>query len=168
MKFRSILLQFLFVNICLLSSVFSFAQGNEAELKSMADKTFKAENYVEASKLYSQLLSINRDDAFYNYRYGVCLIYNSRKKIDAIKHLTYASKAENFDPEVFFFLGKAYHLNYEFSEAIKFYNLYKTKAGSKLNVTLDVNRQIEMSESGKRFLSSANEIIVLDKKEIES
>ena len=167
MNFRAILLPFIIVNFCLLSPLFSFSQG-EAELKSQADKSYRSENFVEASKLYAQLLSINRDDAFYNFRYGVCLIYNSRKKLDAIKHLTYASRVENFDPEVFFYLGKAYHLNYEFSEAVKFYNMYKTKAGSKLNVTLDVNRQIEMSENGKRLLSSANEIIVLDKKEIES
>ncbi|MFN5417685.1 MAG: hypothetical protein ACK5B9_11560, partial [Flavobacteriia bacterium] len=147
---------------------FAFTQESESDLKTRGEKSFRAENFVEASKIYAQLLTINSRDAFYNFRYGVCLIYNSRKKVEAIKHLTYASKDEATDPEVFFWLGKAYHLNYEFIEAINYYNSYKSKAGSKLNVTLNVNRQIEMSENGKRLLSAANEMVVLEKKEIES
>ncbi len=145
-----------------------FSQDNESELKVIADKSYRSGNFVEASKNYSKLLAINKLDAFYNFRYGVSLIYNSRKKQDAIKHLTYASKVEGFDPEVFFFLGKAYHLNYEFEVAIKNYNIYKSKVGSKLNAKLDVNRQIDMSENGKRLLTSLNEIVVIEKTEIEA
>ncbi len=146
----------------------SFSQDSEADLKIRADKSYRSDNFVEASKHYAQLLAINKLDPFYNFRYGVCLIYNSRKKQDAIKHLIFASNDASTDPEVYFYLGKAYHLNYEFGEAIKYYNTYKSKVGSKLNVTLDVNRQIEMSENGKRLLSSLNEIVVIEKTEIEA
>ncbi|MES2589414.1 MAG: hypothetical protein V4622_10570, partial [Bacteroidota bacterium] len=171
MKIRSLLSSISCVKFILLFFAISlnsvtFSQESEADLKAKAEKTFKADNFVDASKIYSQLLAINKTDAFYNYRYGVCLIYNSRKKQDAIKHLFFASKEEGFDPEVFFYLGKAYHLNFEFGEAIKYYNLYKSKAGSKLNTALDVNRQIEMSENGKRLLSSVDEMVVLEKTEI--
>jgi epidermal growth factor receptor substrate 15 len=167
-RFKLNLLRFLLVNVFLLQGLFLFSQESEADIKAKAEKSFKNENYVEASKLYSQLLAFNKTDAFYNYRYGVCLIYNSRKKQDAIKHLIFASKEPNFDPEVYFYLGKAYHLNFEFGEAIQYYETYKSKVGSKINVTLDVNRQIEMSQNGKRLLSSVNEMVVLDKIEIEA
>ena len=146
----------------------SFSQDSEADLKIRADKSYRSDNFVEASKHYAQLLAINKLDPFYNFRYGVCLIYNSRKKQDAIKHLIFASNDASTDPEVYFYLGRAYHLNYEFGEAIKYYNTYKSKVGSKLNVKLDVNRQIEMSENGKRLLASLNEIVVLEKIEIEA
>lgn len=154
--------------IFLLLNFSAYAQNTEAELKSNAEKAYKAESFVEASKLYSQLLAFNVADPLYNYRYGVCLIYNSRKKQDAIKHLTHASKQAGFDPEVFYYLGKAYHLNYEFPEAITNYEKYKAAVGTKLNPELDVNRQIEMSENGKRLLSSMNQMVVLEKKEIET
>ncbi|MBI2258428.1 MAG: PD40 domain-containing protein [Flavobacteriia bacterium] len=152
---------------CLLFYTLSFAQNPEPEIKSKADKAFKKEDFVEASKLYAQLLTFNQTDPFYNYRYGICLMYNSRKKNESIKHLTFASKSEGFDNEVFFYLGKAYHLDYRFKEAINYYNLYKTKAGTKINMELDVDRNIVMSENGIRLLSSSNEVIVLDKQEIE-
>lgn len=155
------------VLFCFLIS-FTLSAQTEDELKSKAEKAFRDDNYVEASKLYSQLLSFNRSDVFYNYRYGICLLYNSRVKQEAIKHLTYVSKQENPNPEVYFYLGKAYHLNYEFGDAIKLYNTYKQKAGSKINVTLEVDRHIQMSENGKRLLSSTTEMVVLDKKEIEN
>jgi hypothetical protein len=153
--------------VMILTSLVLYAQNPEAELKSKAEKAFKKENFVEASKLYSQLLTFNMVDPMYNYRYGISLIYNSRKKADAIKHLTFASKTEGFDPEVFYYLGKAYHLDYNFAEAIKNYNLYKSKSGGKLNKELEVDNHIKMSENGKRLLSTFNEIVVLDKKEIE-
>lgn len=168
MKLKRVVLLFVWSGICLLFNAALYAQTTEAGLKTEAEKAYKAESFVEASKLYSQLLAFNATDPFYNYRYGVCLIYNSRKKQDAIKHLTYASKQDGFDPEVFYYLGKAYHLNYEFPEAIANYNKYKAAAGTKLNPELDVNRQLEMSENGKRLLSSMNQMVVLEKKEIET
>ncbi|TNE56298.1 MAG: hypothetical protein EP338_00200 [Bacteroidetes bacterium] len=162
-----VLVPFVFICLLLMNSAL-FAQDTESSLKSKAEKAYKQESFVEASKLYSQLLAFNARDPFYNYRYGVCLIYNSRNKETAIKHLTYASKQEGFDPEAFYYLGRAYHLNYEFAEAIKYYQLYMQKVGGKPNADLDVDRQIEMSQNGKRLLSAMNNMVVLEKKEIET
>jgi hypothetical protein len=168
MKFKLNFLKFILIKLVLFNSFFSISQDSESEIKVRAEKSFKNEDFVVASRLYLQLLAFNKTDPFYNYRYGVCLIYNSRKKQDAIKHLIYASKSPNFNPDVYFYLGKAYHLNFEFAEALKYYEIYKSKVGTKINTELDVNRHIEMSQNGKRLLLSVDEIIVLDKKEIET
>jgi epidermal growth factor receptor substrate 15 len=151
----------------LLISVYSFAQDTEESLRAKAEKLYKAEDYVQATKVYTQLLAIQPRDYFYNFRYGTCLLYNSQKKSAAIKHLDYASKAETIDPEVFYYLGKAYHLNYQFNDAIKNFNIYKSKAGVKAVAALDVDRQIEMCQNGKRLLSTLTDMIVIEKKEIE-
>jgi epidermal growth factor receptor substrate 15 len=167
MRFAKVFLRSIILIYLFLSVNFVFSQDPEAVIKSKAEKAFKNENFVEASKYYSQLLSFNMTNPDYNYRYGICLLTNSRKKNDAIKHLTFASKVADFDAEVFYYLGKAYHLDYNFNEAIKNYNLYISKVGSKENKDLQVDLQIKMSENGKRLLSSANEVVVLNKQEIE-
>jgi hypothetical protein len=143
----------------------TLGQATEDELKTKAEKFYKEKNYVEATRSYLQLLSLQPRDPFYNMRYGTCLLYNSEKKEQAIRYLEYAAKNEKLDAEVFFFLGKAYHLNYRFTEAVAAYTDYKFKAGAKIETEFEVDRAIEMSNSGKRLLQSMNELVVYDKKE---
>ena len=104
----------------------------EAEMKTQADKLFDSEQYLEATSLYMRLLSLQPKEVSYNYRYGTCLLFNSDKKADAIKYLTFAVNNDPaIVPEAYYFLGKALHLNYQFNEAIKFYTKYnenKSKA----------------------------------------
>ena len=153
----------LLISLWGISSV--FAQENEAQLKTKADHLFHNEDYVAATPAYLQLLALQPRSPEYNYKYGTCIIFNGRKKQDAIKYLQFATSSGNVDPEAFFYMGKAYHLNYQFEEAIKFYNAYKNKAAGKLNQELDVDRQIEMCENGRKLLKKLTDIIVLQKKE---
>jgi hypothetical protein len=136
----------------------------EQELAAKADALFKKEQYVEATSLYLRLLSLNPRDHNYNYRYGTCLLFNSDKKQDAFKYLNFAVKGDDVEIEAFYFLGKAYHLTFEFNKAIDYYKKYKNVAGSKAVQRLDVDRQIEMCQNGKRLLSHISEVIVLNRK----
>lgn len=145
----------------------TFAQETEAEIKTTADKLFESEKYVEATPLYLRLLALSPRSHEYNYRYGTCLLFNSYKKQDAFKYLNYAVTDPAIDVQAYYFLGKAHHLNYQFNEAIRNYELYKQKAGSKIQAAFDVNRQIEMCQNGKRLLTTITDLIVLEKKEIE-
>jgi epidermal growth factor receptor substrate 15 len=154
-----------FILALLLGDFLVYGQNSEADLKSQADKLYANKQYVEATKSYLQLLSIQPRDAYYNLRYGTCLLYNSKKKQDAIKYLEYASKVDGTLDEVFFYLGKAYHLNYRFNEAINAYQTYKTKVGAKVNKDFEVDQEIQASQNGKKLLTSLNELIVYEKKE---
>ncbi len=151
--------------ISLWGSFSVFAQESEAQLRSKADNLFQNQDYVAATPAFLQLLALQPRSPEYNYKYGTCLIFNSRKKQDAIKYLQFATSAGSVDNEAFYYMGKAFHLNYQFAEAIKFYNLYKTKAVGKLNAELDVDRQIEMCENGRKLLKKLTDIVVLQKKE---
>ena len=55
------------------------AQSNE-ELKEEANKMFENEQYVEATKSFLHLLSLNPTDVDLNFKYGACLLYNSNQK----------------------------------------------------------------------------------------
>lgn len=134
-------------------------------MKEKADKLFEKQEYIAATPVYLQLLSLQPRNPQYNYRYGTCLLFNSKKKQDAIKYLEFATASASIELEAFFFMGKAYHLNYQFEEAIKFYQLYKTNSRGKPNKALEVERQIEMCENGKTLLKNLVDIVVLEKKE---
>jgi epidermal growth factor receptor substrate 15 len=149
--------------VLFLAPVSSIAQS-EAELASKADAFFKSEKYTDATPLYLRLLSLNPRDHNYNYRYGTCLLFNSDKKQDAFKYLNYAVKGQNIEPEVYYYLGKTYHLTYDFNKAIQNYEKYKQIAGNKAAQNLDVNRQIEMCNNGKKLISQLSEVIVINKK----
>ncbi|MFN6084189.1 MAG: hypothetical protein ACK476_04595, partial [Fluviicola sp.] len=153
----------------LLSTPFSvLSQDNEPDIKEQADKFFNKENYVEATPLYLRLIALNPKSYEYNYKYGTCILYNSHKKTDAFKYLNFAVTGPDVSPDAFYYLGKAFHLNYQFNDAVKNYELYKQKVGSNIKAEFEVDRHIQMCQNGKGLLTSISDIVVLEKKEYNS
>lgn len=149
----------------LLCSLSLKAQYSEQDLKNEADKHFRNRAYVEAMPLYSQLLSLNPTNPTYNYKYGASALYGSAdNKKESIKFLRFASRASGVDKEVWYFLGRAYHLNYFFSDAIEAYGKFRELASSKEIQELEIDRRIQACRDGLGLLSQIKEITVLDKK----
>jgi hypothetical protein len=140
---------------------------SEEELKKQAEQLFEEEDYVSAYKLYSQLVSNHATDPLYNYRLGVCMIY---AEPDKKKSFSYLNKAYNnradLPKDVTFFLGKAYHINYLFDEAIRYYNEFKKEAPGAMQKKLQVDREIRACGNGKRLLSTITDLEVLTKKSL--
>ncbi|WP_300354970.1 hypothetical protein [Fluviicola sp.] len=157
------LLLFLFIQ----TAKCSFAQETEADLKLKADKLFNAKQFVEATPNFLHLIALNPRSTDYNYKYGTCLLFNSHKKQDAFKYLNFSITDPAIAPEAYFYLGKAYHLNFQFNEAIKNYNIYIQKSAGKPNPEFDTQHQIEMCQHGKKLLTTISDLVVLEKKEIE-
>lgn len=158
-------ISFLFI---LFSVCLSFAQETKEDVEKKALSYFKNEQFIEATPLYLRLLSLEPRNPDYNYRYGTCLLFNSDEKKSAFKYLNYAVlKGDEVENEAYYYLGKAYHLTYQFDKAIKNYQIYKQKAGSRALSKLNVDRQIEMCKNGKSSITDVSEIIVLNKTEID-
>jgi hypothetical protein len=138
---------------------------NEKEFKKYADKLFDNKEFVEAEPLFGQMLSNNPRDPEINYKYGTCIIFGEQDKELAVKYLSFASKSADVDPKVFFYLGKANHLVYNFNAAINAYNKFK-ELGKPADIkTFQVDREIEMCNNGKSLLRDLKEVAVLDKRE---
>ena len=137
----------------------------EEEIKSQADKLFNTEQYVAATPLYLRLLSLQPRDHFYNFRYGTCLLFNSNNKQSAIKYLNYAVSEPTIPLEAYYFLGKAYHLDYQFNQAKKYYSIYIQKRPKQSDMYA-AERAIEMCKNGELLLTTVSDVIVLEKKEI--
>ncbi|MDQ3048732.1 MAG: hypothetical protein M3R27_14375, partial [Bacteroidota bacterium] len=140
--------------------------ASEEELKAQALKLFDEDEFEEAYPLYSQLASLYPKDPNYNYRLGVCMLYASDDKEKPIPFLEFASKKPDVEKEVFFYLAKAYHLNYRFDDAIRQYQEYEKVASASKSEKLQVERQMEMCRNGKKLLRNLTDLIVIEKKEM--
>ncbi len=158
----------LFVLVFLLVELVGYGQTQaEKELLKAAEKQFEAEEFLDALPAYRQLISIVPQNKDYNFKYGTCLLYSDEDVNEAVNHLNYACKNGNFeDKRAYFYLGKAYHLNYQFADALKSYEDFKGKADAKLRSSFrEVDRLMTMAENGRSLLSDIKDIRVLDKTE---
>ena len=151
----------------LFTTVLAYAQDSQEEIKDKASVLFENEQYVEATSLYLRILSIEPRNFELNFKYGACLLYNSNQKKDALKYLKYSITDSNIDPRAYFFTGKALHLNYQFEEARKQYQIYLNSQSEKTDNRYDVERSIAMCIDGKKLLTTFTDIIVAEKQEID-
>lgn len=76
-------------------------------------------------------------------------------KSESIKFLE-SAKEKKSDPDVLYYLGKAYHYNLKFEEAITAFNAYKeTASGTKQT---EVDREIEMAKNAIKLINSPIDI----------
>ena len=147
---------------------FAIAQkGNEDQLVKDANTYFSAGAYLKAFPLYSQLVSLYPNHAEYTYKFGACAIYGDADKTKAVRYLNAAIAKSVNDPDVYFFLGRAYHLNYQFKDAITAYENYVRYAGEKGTHRAEALRQIETCIYGANLLSNIKDITVLSKTETD-
>jgi hypothetical protein len=145
-------------------SIGAIAQkGNEQQLEKDANALFKAGEYLKAYPLYSQLLALYPSHADYNYKFGACAIYSEPDKTKAVKFLTIATSKALDDPMAWYYLGKAYHLNYQFKDAIKSYEQFIRKADPKIVAKTDAQRSIETCIYGSNLLANIKDIDVISK-----
>lgn len=141
--------------------------GSEQQLAKEANELFASENFLKAYPLYSQLVSLYPQNAEYSYRFGACAIYSDPDKTKAIQFLSSASKREVKDPLVWYYLGKAYHLNYQFKDAVKAYETFVTHADPKLTAKMNAQREIETCIYGSNLLSNIKDVVVINKTETD-
>lgn len=141
--------------------------ASESDMIKGANDLFEEEQFLKAMPLYSQLVSLYPKNTEYNFKYGACLIHGDRDKGKSLKFLKYAAGRPDVDPLAFYFLGRAYHLNYDFGAAIRTYKKFQEKGGSKEAEKRQVPHLIEMCNNGQNLLTDIKELVVIDKQEIK-
>ncbi|NNC82815.1 MAG: hypothetical protein HKN79_04495, partial [Flavobacteriales bacterium] len=152
----------------LVCSVLLIGQSQaEKDLLKSAEKKFEEGRFLEVLPDYRQLVSISPENKDYNFKYGTCLLYSDEDVTTAVSHLSFACRGGNFsDKRAYFYLGKAYHLNYQFADALQSYEDFKDKVDARTGSAFrEVDRLITMAENGKELLSDIKDIKVMDKTE---
>jgi len=149
--------------ICLtLFVVPRFAWGQNAEVEELSEKDllkkanwyFEKENYLAALPLYDKLYERAKDNTEYTFLLGVCYTFKSDDKDQALEML---EKVLNVDPKyknLNFQLGRAYHINNKFDDAIKYFNLSLTEKKANAEKRKDIERLIENCKNGKELIKN--------------
>ena len=139
------------------SNIYLIAQNKASlSLEKQADNEYKAARYKSAESIYKVLDSITPSNPFYQYRLGVCCLQNSHKK-KALDYLLSATKNKDKCPaDLNYYLGRAYHYNYKFSEAWESFNQYKNYLVSS---HLDNNSKIKDIDRKMELCKMAKEIV---------
>lgn len=80
--------------------------------------------YAEAGTAFLALLETNQSNLRYNYYCGLSLLHGKNDRTQAWKYLAKGSDMPNRDADYYYQLGHAYHLGYEFTNAIASYQRY--------------------------------------------
>ena len=152
--------------ICTYSFLGAQSIKNEGELIEQADEHFEEGRFLKALPLYSQLVSLYPKSSDYNFRFGTCVIFSGVDRETAIRHLSFSVKRSAEDSRAYYYLGLAYHLNYEFRKAKSNYTEFLKKATDKEKENFNTQRQIQMCANGESLLSNLTDLVVLDKKEV--
>ena len=116
-----------------------------------AKEHFKYGNYIDALKVYVKLMDKDPKNADYPYKAGLCILFTERDKTNAIKYLEKAAERKS-DPDVMFYLGKAYHYDLKLDEALDAFNKYIAEGqGTKIH---EVDREMQMVKNAKKMLQS--------------
>lgn len=146
----------------------AFAQkGTEQQLEKDANALFSKGEYLKAFPMYSQLVSLYPNHPDYNYKFGACAIYSEADKSKAVKYLTIATAKGVEDDMAWYYLGKAYHLNYQFRESIQSYETFLRNADPKVSSKTDAQREIETCIYGSNLLANIKDLTVINKTEAD-
>lgn len=140
-----------------------------------AEQYFVDENYSAALPLYLKLDSIQKGNADVNFKIGFCYLNSATYKTKAIPYLEEAIKnvsdkytggnlKETIAPiSSYYYLAKAYHLNYEWDKAIATYEKYITVLGTDAKNAKDVEdtqHDIETCKFGKELVKTPIKVII--------
>lgn len=128
----------------LVSSTVSFSQVSKQtqKLLNQANKNIALENWYEALPVLQQLDSLMPNDPDINYKLGLAY-FNSISKPQSLYHFLEAERGNYGAEELDYYLGRAYHFNHRFDDAIAYYQKYDAKLDQ--NDDLDRQRRNEVS-----------------------
>lgn len=144
----------LFFSVLFSCSVFA----QDKDLKDDAAFFYDNKDFKKAYELYDKLCAQNPKNLEYKFRLGVSSINYPEKKARAIAIFEELQKVDT-SPEINYYLGKAYHINYRFDEALTYYEKYLSlKQGAKLKdddkaLVQDATLGVANCNNGKELIS---------------
>lgn len=138
---------------------FTFAQSVK-KMKSEADEYFKNEKYRRALAQYYNVQFSKPNDMDVRLKIGACS-YFTNKSEDAKKYLHYIlANDKKPDAKTYFYLGRTYHAELNFKEAVKFYKLYLKHTKSSHKNRAWIKDEIRRCAAGIRLIAKDQLAIV--------
>ena len=151
-----------FVPLVLILCVFSGSQlsGQEQNLhaqglKEASMKDFNEGRYRAALDGFRMLLTQNDKDPQTAYYAGRCLVELNEEPAEAIEML-YGASMQGVHADALYYLGRAYHLNYNFQDALSCYESYERRASKQDRKDRRVKHLIATCRTARDITASYN------------
>jgi len=135
-----------------------------------AEKLFINDKYTEAFQIYTDLLSLNPNNANLYYKIGLCFlnIPEENNLSEAISNLEIASKDVNeksykeksyketkAPPDVYYYLGNAYRLTQDYEKALVMFQKYRNYlAVNDIELISFIDREIQNTKNAVEMIKS--------------
>ena len=114
-------------------NVKNFDKADKADIDK-AEDFYLQEHYPLALPIYEELIEKYPNETYLQYRLGMCYLKKQDEYDKAVQYLKPIAESDPDAADIKYFLGIAYHLTYQFDEAIKVFNEY-------LNQKIDKSQQ---------------------------
>ena len=147
------------------NSLSSIDKTSKRKKIKMAEMYFANKNYGEAAPILYDLLLLDRKSADLNNMLGVCYFHLESEKEKATEYLEKAiryTKSRNNIPLIYYYnLGKSYHINYQFSKAIRTYNnLLNLVPRNDIKYIAEIEREIQICRNAIQLTENPVNITV--------
>jgi len=153
--------------LLLTASCFAQKSGHsEKSISKKAKKQLANEEYKKAQASYKKLVEINSTNEKYHFEAGLSFYYSDYEKAKGIPFFETSLQNSKKDtiPEIYYYLGRSYHLNGEFDKSKKAFNKFKsfikTSSRDGRELMKKADYFITLNERGNNLLAKKNKKII--------
>lgn len=167
-------------------SFISFAQVTEYEVRQMTQTATEEQLVTECSRMLQEnyyffaeiitdrLLQMNPESANYHYRKGFIVLDSRLDFVTALPYLTKASTKinKNYDmysakekaapPDVFYHIGRCYHLDEQIDKAVENYNKFIAETNKKSELISHAQLKLKQCEVAKRLIQNPGKSTIVN------
>lgn len=137
------------------------AELNLQQLETKAKNSLDEGDFRSALPGFRVLMEADPENVMHSYHVGICLVELNEELSDAIEYLYGASK-RGAPSDVNYYLGKAYHRNYNFSSARKYYGRFETEATRQESKDYKPSQLVETTRSATEITATYNPYDVMN------
>ncbi len=137
------------------------AESNLQQLQTEALNSLNEGDFRSALPGFRTLMEAEPENALHSYHLGICLVELNEGLSDAIEFLFGASN-RGVPSDVNYYLGKAYHRNYNFSDARKYYERFEVEASRQESKEYNPSFLMETTRSATEITGTYNPYEVMN------
>ncbi|MDX1902589.1 MAG: OmpA family protein, partial [Thermonemataceae bacterium] len=123
-----------------------------------ADEAFEQGDFQKALGLYLPIAKKQPQNSVVQYKVGVCYL-KSKDALEQLKAFSYLENAKKHlsqetPKRLYHYLGRSYHLQQKFDEALAHYELFKKEAPANDKFQAENQRAIELSNNAKIIIAN--------------
>ncbi|MCC7301963.1 MAG: PD40 domain-containing protein [Bacteroidia bacterium] len=125
-----------------------------------AELLFMNGDYDNALKTYEKMERNYPNEPYLIYKVGCCNVFVDGGFTKAIENLSKLDRKKFRKTDLLYYLGRAYHLDYRFEEAIALLNEYRQSKWASAKLKLDAERVIKYCQNGIELMKNPGKATV--------